>query len=571
MRNHPPIRPRPQAGESVQGYVLRIAACNGFFDSKIIFQMLDLNPSETVYDVKRDRFPQFASRLAVALQLAPEDLKNHFDTTHALDKNDSTCVVKISSKKLKLCSVCIDEKDGYVKHEWQHGHITHCNEHQVMLIDSCPSCHHQLEWNSDVFAGCFRCGLRWSDYSPLPEDIPSYQRAWLQCLPLEKEAYLDALYQAGTIVLSPSRFNVTPIARWDKTVEESVNVFSKAFSLLRSADNRSRLLKQLYAALGATVQNNLINSIKRLLQHPVEQLPSLGGCAEGIAEERCNVEVCDECLLLDGQASKLLALTPAQLKELNHGLGLSSTKVKSSYRYSLIQLQEILDRLRKQSASAICEFDDDYLTLNSISNICAKYLFNFGDALALLLRENVNFHRRNDASTFADFYVSKSELIMLLAEHEESQYGRLLSTSEIMAYLGTERVKVTAIASLLGWETVPVTRSSFQYQAKDVKAFTDNYVLLDKWCDVALYGKRSLNKFLIENGFQAVDGADTPHTKLHLFNKTPELLSAIEEFEREWYKSKPPRHLKHRLQLQLQGNHLLSASSLELFKQRCAS
>jgi hypothetical protein len=122
------------------------------------------------------------------------------------------------------------------------------------------------------------------------------------------------------------------------------------------------------------------------------------------------------------------------------------------------------------------------------------------------------------------------------------------------------------MADLFEWEKVRVSRSSVQYNSSSIAAFTKEYLLLDKWCDLNLYPRNCLYQYLLNHNFEPIDNPYSHKSKLHIFKKSDALFTIIAQFEQDWFKSKYPSELIDKMHIK--QPILLSESANQAFALR---
>ncbi|MBS3797181.1 TniQ family protein [Pseudoalteromonas sp. BDTF-M6] len=541
MPNQLVIRPRPNQGENLLGFLLRLANENGYYRHGAIFKVLGLKPQKGAFNVSSARFNEFMAALAHALCMGTNTLKTLFLPTHIDDDLPLSTVKSSLCPTLHICSTCLSGKDGFIRHDWQKCHVTHCERHKVALIDACPSCLQSLQWNADIFDGCSHCGLRWHDYCALPHpSIPSYQ-SYVETLQGDKkQTYLEALYSAALMINKPYRFSNDSIGSWKFNNNESQDLFNKGYWLLASKEHQVQFFNALQRSLRDSTTAISASTLKSL-SHPIKQLPNLQLPAAAFTVNIDTLLPCKVfCSLSDVQASKLLGITPAELNQLARQDVISAAINNKMYTYNLEHVDDFLGTLLNKARLSTGAKSQDWLPLSELAMESQQFFFNFGEAIELILKENIPLFQRATTRSLKELYVSKSAIYSLLAEHEHSQFNRLFSQSELRAYFCVQQVKIDALATLFAWEKVCVNRTWGQYTHKSIREFIDSYLLLDKWCKSRPYPKATLFNYLKSQGVLPVEGHDAYQTKLHVFEKSEKLMGSIALFEQCWRKSKQP-------------------------------
>ncbi|QJR80879.1 hypothetical protein CA267_008850 [Alteromonas pelagimontana] len=568
MRDHFPVRPRPKHDESIRGFLVRLAKRNGFFSINDIFRLLGLKYSASSLDVTDSRFRKFIEKLAPTLKCAFEMIFSPLKEATANQHDDYRTVIDIASQKPKLCPDCLCCAEPYIKASWQMVHITHCVDHSVPLIDTCPSCKKSLKWNADLLEGCFQCGHRWQkSFEPASDILPLHQVMHLR---LENEAlrlYLMSLYTAAQYLRNPSVFISHQSKCCDMGAAEAAEIFPQAYAIIQDSFYSSQyhrsvlsLLNNQYCFTDKQSLQNLPNILSTLPQLPM-YLPADKNFERKFVDPNANLVTA----LTDSQAASLLGISAKELNEVSQQFLLPVGKISRSSVYQLKHLDAftalLLEKVRFTNRQS------DAISITAISSISHKFLFNYGEALKLILDNDLPLQSDRKSPIFKDITVSKTALLELLHCNEAKQFTRSLSPSELATYFCVDTLKIRMMADLFGWQRIIETRNSYRFSPDEIWRFVSNYVLLDRWCSFQLYGHLTLHRYLKNIGFKPLDSPADNKSKLYIYKKSDSLVKAITQFEKEWHRFEAPRSLKYLYQTKKPA--ILSTSALEQFQQRC--
>lgn len=134
------IRVRPFVGESQAGYLLRLAMRNGFSAPCDIVKRKVLNTA------KRNALKEADIEHISSLIQRPVPFSE-------IERGPFPKVC--SSARVHHARACLDcLKENHVHQDrWQDPRNTYCEEHQVMLLDICPYCKHELDFNANLLQG----------------------------------------------------------------------------------------------------------------------------------------------------------------------------------------------------------------------------------------------------------------------------------------------------------------------------------------------------------------------------------------------------------------------------------
>lgn len=165
------IRPMPKCGESLTGYLIRIAHRN-FVSLNSLFTSVhngSRRRTDHQIDILSERVINLEalsqivgiplSRLrAMTFQSVVEKYTDHIDISQ-----DYPAVMRDVTDKIqrRFCPVCLQE-DGVLKLIWQVKEVEICDKHHVRLISKCPECTTDQPFLSNTLAvlRCFSCGSK---------------------------------------------------------------------------------------------------------------------------------------------------------------------------------------------------------------------------------------------------------------------------------------------------------------------------------------------------------------------------------------------------------------------------
>lgn len=145
-----PLRPRPAMGEATPGYLMRVAASNGF---RTATQMLAF-----LSDPHFATFDDLVTRLGLsdderhALFGALPRRWGHAEMPLGLSVSDFNHVHR------RWCPMCLAET-GVLQGRWTLKLTTACTKHAVWLEEVCPNCQSPQAWTDVDFMHC-ACGMR---------------------------------------------------------------------------------------------------------------------------------------------------------------------------------------------------------------------------------------------------------------------------------------------------------------------------------------------------------------------------------------------------------------------------
>ena len=160
------IRPKPFDGESIIGYMLRLAEANGYETFSWILQLFKLSTS-----INKNKYVYGVSDLKIAAEMinVEEDLLKNLAYKPVNISSYRTLIGTYEGfgqiipiflmriKNPKICPKCLTET-SYCRKVWDLTIITACPKHRCLLIDKCPECNNKLKWNRKKICEC-KCGF----------------------------------------------------------------------------------------------------------------------------------------------------------------------------------------------------------------------------------------------------------------------------------------------------------------------------------------------------------------------------------------------------------------------------
>ena len=170
------IRSYPQQGEDLQGYILRVAKENGRLNIKELLATIGYSKKQ-IFQSSRT-IEEFLSETSSWYCRWPLDkLKLHFsESSNSFWRyQDKRCIRDVVIQQPRICIECLKSKESrYIKFEWGLLHNSYCESHECSLIDSCPSCGEQLDWDYKIFNQCTSCDFQWNNICLLEEPVDGY-------------------------------------------------------------------------------------------------------------------------------------------------------------------------------------------------------------------------------------------------------------------------------------------------------------------------------------------------------------------------------------------------------------
>lgn len=229
-----PVRPRPLPSESLEGYLLRIVARNGWQHTSQLLKYLGLHSRFYIDNLNKLRV--LSEKLSPCLRLEPAELVEHFSEglvpTWLYDENRALQDLRVRFPR--LCPACVNQT-GFHWH-WTLAAVSHCSVHGHPLWDCCPKCEAPLEWHADLYSGCPHCGCSWEpeDATLLPEHQQAFQTHIESGVGIGR--YIQDLTLAMRVVLRPYDSMHDTRGHWPDDHRYVSTAVCDAYTLITQAD-----------------------------------------------------------------------------------------------------------------------------------------------------------------------------------------------------------------------------------------------------------------------------------------------------------------------------------------------
>ncbi len=163
-----PVRSAPATGESIQGYLLRLAEANGYRLPWLLRQAA-IPPTYATTPFDAGVAPRVlgagAGAIAAAAAWPVPNRRGLVD----MGGHHLPAALLLPGRK-RICPACLSG-DGIARQFWQLLPAVACVEHESLLMDECPACHRLLDFRDVPLAGC-RCGWRSGNDPPRQASSP---------------------------------------------------------------------------------------------------------------------------------------------------------------------------------------------------------------------------------------------------------------------------------------------------------------------------------------------------------------------------------------------------------------
>jgi hypothetical protein len=162
------VRGTPRTGESLRGFVLRIAEANGYRGMAPLLQLARLPPT---FVSRSSALQNLADLFDGLVEVDDLQARSHCSRIERAvrHRNTTISVIDVNLAHPKVCTICLKES-GFARMVWDLRVVVACWRHGCYLLDHCSVCRRQLTWARKALTAC-PCGAnlmnqRTGDASP---------------------------------------------------------------------------------------------------------------------------------------------------------------------------------------------------------------------------------------------------------------------------------------------------------------------------------------------------------------------------------------------------------------------
>lgn len=462
-----PVRPRPELGESQYGYLLRITEANGWTRVTDIIQLCGVpGYNQPLGAAVFDRMVQ---ALCIALRLPLAEWHNAFPENPCC-YDEQRKIHRLYLSHPRFCPDCVSDT-GLFKAEWCLGIITHCEQHQRPLLETCPSCSKPLIWQAQLATHCPHCRQPWSSQPQQQVSVPPYQQVLKRYMSSRNNdaaiRFLRALTACLVRVWRPWD-NLLPSLKKLVMLDTLSADLTQAYLLLCDPAYQAAWLRQLQVQRGACLSQLGEAAIllpdkilQQALPEPwVTEEPSPALIKERalpVFKERENqlIPLARRHLIRQSsdlhyqlsstQLGQLLCISHSELNTLVEQkvlTPLNHTKVIRDRLFDLRQVDGLLARLPLASIQSA----DSWVMLGALSKSLELHGISLGQALVYVFTGDLPAVRPTISAALGQLMVNPLALERLMKRHLDEQLSRKQSTSWVAAVLD---VPVLAVSDMV--------------------------------------------------------------------------------------------------------------------------
>jgi len=539
--------PTAQFGESPKGFVSRIAYFHGNPTIRDLHQMIDVPYNRLSYDTDSKAFETLIAKLSALMKVSAYELFTCFSLPDFIAVDSHRSIRDIRINHPRVCPSCVkDEAENYIHHDWLHAHYTHCQKHDVALLNCCPNCNVDFssQWVSDVFEGCSNCGYRWEDIKVNVSSIPEYQKMAMTLTGQSLNVYLAQLYQAALMIMRPFDINIEPLKR----LPEGINyeeVFRLAFALIfcdafQQAFRAIRKAVWLKAAPHITevsldfdetlMRFDELVSFKSNVSYA--DLPAVKQYSQALPSKLVGIsEKVAPTLITKEQTAKLLSLKDDDVMNLvEHNLLHPLDTGAHQWYFDLADVDTFLVIINSVATEPYCE-DINKIDLISVSHLCDLNSCGFGETLTFILEGNIEISRSVESKRIqlSDFSVNRADVIEYFESNFSQSLNDLLTKNDLKKLCYLSDGELAVFIKHLSLSGLSLGSRKQVFESKSLIGLFENNILLNRWAKLNQVKIKDVHCYLKNYGINPSDDF-LWREDIYLYDKTEKLEKMLRQF-----------------------------------------
>lgn len=543
----------PKPTESAQGFLLRLAVSNGRYELPKLAQAISYKYKASSFYLGGADFESFLRALSKYSDFSGDELIAKFSMSIEIE-DDRRAVDDIRLPTPKICPCCMqDDESCYIKEEWEYAHHTHCEEHNVPLVDRCPHCTEPLSWNGDIFQGCACCGYRWKGHKTIAEPLPLYQTICSELTDLELKEYLAALYQNLIFVSRPFDLSFDKFKQLPRDLINIPHLFELAFQLTISDAAKTNWENMRLNHLKADSHLNSLNehSLKELAKLPSSSIDT------GFLKEKIQLQPEQSMLPLRQRAmvSDLRIRNSNSVKDYQYQISISKATtllgVDKKTMNALVELDlisaytgSLISRARIVSGSSVVklisaitkhsiDIDSQLEELISIKEL-VKGLPYFNcdlSSLVMLIVTNKCQTYLNKKNNFSipSLQVNREEITLYLEQYFVESIKYDLSRNKLQQLSTLKSHQFIEFKNTFNFQKTGAVTSLAKLNPVQISLFFEKNILINRWAKISGVKLRSVIQFLkCESGL--TPNSILEHQDIFIYERSDELLDSLTRY-----------------------------------------
>ena len=527
MHSELPLRPRPEPGEALLGYLLRVAHTNGYQAVQTLRLLFGLK-STLLYSISNDYQTADALFIVIAqrVRIAPEVLTANFENERNGVFDSTRAVQDISLSEPHVCIACLREGRAILA-DWRLAHVTHCERHKAALVGRCPACGEELNWKPTLYSHCSNCKTEWQDVTVTDIDVPHYQSVEQSLKTLEKQVYRYRLYKVARMAMRFYDMQLTECRTFPTDVENREMLFEFSYRFLvdiafreTQLQNRisfwvrqgqlSHLPGEFFEALHQDYQESmpLVLGLKPVeprpfhvsqfqtqrIIHPRQALV----LDKTTAHFQLDMTTLAKCLQLN-----LVDITPLAKNDVLPSR--NNPKLVRDNWFDARDANELFATLYKQAKPKIeATYPHNLITLRQAVQIVRRFKWTIGDILKLVVELRCEVFLENKPALFnlQELYIDREQLFAEL-DFSFCEQPTRQNAINLQQYFFANGIAIGRFITFIH-EQSSTEQGGNKVTMDQLKSFMTNFLVLNRWCRLRKMAIPKVLNLLREENLQPV-------------------------------------------------------------------
>lgn len=515
-----PVRDRPLPNESLQGYLLRLGLKNGRYTLTGVSDVVGLRFTNSMFAIGSKAYLDLIDALSYTIKSTAKELDSFFEPSHICLMDRNRYIQNIKLNVPRICTTCFSHDDSqYIKQDWHLAHHTHCEQHNVRLIEQCPCCKEPLKANASIFHGCARCGLQWTDYCAVPESIPTYQKVFKTLTEIEQNDYLFLLYKALVFMSRPYDCTYEFLPRLPISHHDIVHKLNQAFELITSKKFQNKWFEMRASKLLDDKELLFLTKeqIKKLANKPSIALAKYLKVKKSSTifspkEDNSYINQFRHQFLMNGteycyQISKqtVASLLDLDIKSIDYLLEsgeIEYTKKPAHTNGALIHLFEINSFIKRLTKTVRVKRHvgdvDNLISIKKLRRGLKYFNTDLAKLISILIKNPIQLYYCSSIKTTSinELFIDRDEITELLEQHFIPSFDEQVSNAKIRDFCFLTKEQYAAFKVKFELSDVHV-RYKYSYVSKEkLTDFFSRYVILNRWVKIQDVKLKPLVKYL---------------------------------------------------------------------------
>ncbi|TWX68519.1 hypothetical protein ESZ36_08475 [Colwellia demingiae] len=547
------VRPRPNHAESAQGFLLRLAVSNGRYELSKLAEAIDYKYKPSSFVLGGADVESFLLALSGALRLSGHDLVSSFSMSIDIEDN-RRAVNEIRLPTPKVCPSCMIHDDSrYIKEPWEYAHHTHCEEHNVVLVDRCPRCTEPLSWNGDIFQGCSCCGYRWESYQTVTQSLPIYQTICNELTDLELKEYLAALYQNLIFVSRPFDLSFDKFKQLPKDLINIPYLFELAFQLTISDEAKADWEEMRLSHFKADTN---LNSLDDHSLQVLAQLPS-SNVSTGFLKDKAQSKP-EQCMLPIRQrvmVSSLRIRNSDSVRDYQYQislgraaklLGVDKKTINALVELDLVSAYSgsVASRARIVSGSSVAKLismiiehslnidnqEDKLISLKELMKGLPYFNCDLSSLVMLIVTNKCQTYLdKKNTFSIPYLFVNREEIAFHLEQYFVESIRYDLSRNKLQQLCILKPHQFIELKNTFNLQETGPVASLAKLNPVQISSFFEQHILINRWAKIAGVKLRSVIQFL-KCEPDITSNSILEHQDIYIYEKSDELFDSLTRY-----------------------------------------